>query len=323
MPLWPSGWLAKPWIGSPAKPRTGTLWVSRTIATAIGQKPPRRSRSRSNLAMEAMPRTGSSSPATLHRQGHTDQARDWFDRAIDWIQRNPVPDKARAAEIYGFRDEASSNPWRIGSLVPRGSVFGEQLGRKVALHPVGENRDDVGLGPEAGSGHDGGPVIQARAGADRETFADQGTRNLDGLVVGDVELDQVVRLGLERRVDCRQAVGHTRYAAAERTAFRPIERLTAHRPGGKGGDRTAEIGEALVEPDQRPPGSHPADHGVNTSAGDLRDDLLRGSVSMGAGVVGVGKLEWGKAATLDRLERGTRQAPRIPSARGEKTTSPP
>src|SRR5271156_1030909 len=127
----------------------------------------------------------------------------------------------------------------------------------------------MGFGPKACSGHYGCAVVEARAGTDRETPTYQGTRNLDGLVVGDVELDQIIRCGLKRSVDRRQAVGHARYAAAERTTFRPIKRLAAHRPRGEWGDRTAEIGEALVEPDQCSTGSHPTDHGVNTSAGNL------------------------------------------------------
>jgi eukaryotic-like serine/threonine-protein kinase len=45
--------------------------------------------------------------STLHRQGRSDQARQWFDRAVQWVERNPGLDKVRAAEILGFRDEAS------------------------------------------------------------------------------------------------------------------------------------------------------------------------------------------------------------------------
>jgi eukaryotic-like serine/threonine-protein kinase len=45
--------------------------------------------------------------ATLQRQGDSGQARKSFDRAMDSVNRNPVSDKLRAAEIHGFRDEVT------------------------------------------------------------------------------------------------------------------------------------------------------------------------------------------------------------------------
>jgi eukaryotic-like serine/threonine-protein kinase len=45
--------------------------------------------------------------STLQRQGHSEQARLWFGRAMDWIECNSVTNKARGAEIVGFRDEAT------------------------------------------------------------------------------------------------------------------------------------------------------------------------------------------------------------------------
>jgi eukaryotic-like serine/threonine-protein kinase len=45
--------------------------------------------------------------SALQKQGHSGEARRWFDRAVSWIERNPIPDKARTAEIRGFREEAT------------------------------------------------------------------------------------------------------------------------------------------------------------------------------------------------------------------------
>ena len=185
---------------------------------------------------------------------------------------------------------------------------GEQLGRKVALHPIGKDRHDVGVGPEAVGGHHGGPVIQARAGPDRETLADQGA--------GDLEWPRRRRCRARPAhstpiakclIDRREAVGHAGYAAAERTALGAVEGRSVHRSGREGGDRAAEIGEPLAEADERSAGSHPADDRVDASARDLRDDLLGGPVSMGAGVVRVGELERSKAAALGAASAAARR----------------
>jgi hypothetical protein len=77
----------------------------------------------------------------------------------------------------------------------------EQLGREVAFHAIGEHRDDVGVGAEPLRGHHGGPVVEARAGSDREPRADQAPGRLEGFVVRYVELDE--RGGLERPVNGR------------------------------------------------------------------------------------------------------------------------
>jgi hypothetical protein len=77
----------------------------------------------------------------------------------------------------------------------------EELGREVAFHAIGEDCDDLGVGAEPLRGDHGGPVIEARAGSDREPLADQATGSREGLVVGHVELDE--RGGVERPVDRR------------------------------------------------------------------------------------------------------------------------
>jgi tetratricopeptide (TPR) repeat protein len=45
--------------------------------------------------------------AAAHHEGDTTQARLWYDRAVAWVQRNPLPDKVQADELRGFRDEAA------------------------------------------------------------------------------------------------------------------------------------------------------------------------------------------------------------------------
>ena len=45
--------------------------------------------------------------STLQKQGQTDQACRWYERATNWVEGNRAVDKARAAEILEFRDEAT------------------------------------------------------------------------------------------------------------------------------------------------------------------------------------------------------------------------
>jgi len=45
--------------------------------------------------------------AIHHRLGDPAQARPWYDRAVAWVRQNPGVDKARAAELRGFQDEAA------------------------------------------------------------------------------------------------------------------------------------------------------------------------------------------------------------------------
>ena len=66
---------------------------------------------------------------------------------------------------------------------PSGSLLPKQLGREIALHPVGEDSNDVDLGPQTFGGHHGRAEIQARAGPDGEALANQGSRDLERLVV--------------------------------------------------------------------------------------------------------------------------------------------
>jgi eukaryotic-like serine/threonine-protein kinase len=42
----------------------------------------------------------------LQQQGKIEEARRAYDRAVAWVKRNPLPDKAQAAELEEFRDEA-------------------------------------------------------------------------------------------------------------------------------------------------------------------------------------------------------------------------
>jgi eukaryotic-like serine/threonine-protein kinase len=42
-----------------------------------------------------------------HQRGKTEEARRWYDRAVTWVQRNPLPDQVQAAELEGFRDETA------------------------------------------------------------------------------------------------------------------------------------------------------------------------------------------------------------------------
>jgi uncharacterized protein HemY len=41
------------------------------------------------------------------RQGKTEEARRWYDRAVTWVKRNPLADKAQAAELEEIRDETA------------------------------------------------------------------------------------------------------------------------------------------------------------------------------------------------------------------------
>jgi eukaryotic-like serine/threonine-protein kinase len=41
------------------------------------------------------------------QRGKINEARLWYDRAVTWVQRNPPPDKAQAAELEEFRDETA------------------------------------------------------------------------------------------------------------------------------------------------------------------------------------------------------------------------
>jgi serine/threonine protein kinase len=44
--------------------------------------------------------------ANLHRQGDDEEAHRWYDRAVTWVQRNPIPDQSQAAELRMFCKEA-------------------------------------------------------------------------------------------------------------------------------------------------------------------------------------------------------------------------
>jgi tetratricopeptide (TPR) repeat protein len=44
--------------------------------------------------------------ANLHRQGDDEEAHRWYDRAVTWVQRNPIPDQTQAAELTRIRKEA-------------------------------------------------------------------------------------------------------------------------------------------------------------------------------------------------------------------------
>jgi eukaryotic-like serine/threonine-protein kinase len=41
------------------------------------------------------------------QRGKVDEARRWYDRAVTWVQQNPPPDKAQAAELEEFRYETA------------------------------------------------------------------------------------------------------------------------------------------------------------------------------------------------------------------------
>ena len=53
--------------------------------------------------------------ANLHQQGDAKEARRWYDQAVAWVQRNPIPDQAQAAELNRFCEEASAV---LGSSTP-------------------------------------------------------------------------------------------------------------------------------------------------------------------------------------------------------------
>src|SRR5271166_3605987 len=84
---------------------------------------------------------------------------------------------ARARRLAGLCQVRRADVIRTSS-----SGLAEELGREIAFHPVGENGDDMGLGPKACSGHDGGPVIKPRAGPDGEALANQGPGHLECLI---------------------------------------------------------------------------------------------------------------------------------------------
>ena len=83
------------------------------------------------------------------------------------------------------------------------------------------------------------------------------------------------------------------------------------------------VGEYLAQADQRSADPDPAHHGVDASAGNLRDDLLRRLVAVGHGFVWIGELQWRVSTALGRDAVRRVQGARIPSTDGEKTTSPP
>ena len=159
-------------------------------------------------------------------------------------------------------------------------------------------------GPEARCGdHEALCPIQPRAGADGESLPDQAPGHIEGLVVGDLELDQ--RIGLEGGIDRREAVGHAGNPAAEqRAALGTAECRARHGPCGEGGDVAAEVGESLAKADERAAGPHAADDRIDASPRDLHDDLLGRLMPVGAGVVGIRELERKEAPALGRLARG-------------------